>query len=191
MAYIGLAKPYISKLKDETTSPEGVTTPTYEKGFKCGKAINVNITPNYNEAKLYADNILDEYAKEFKDGTVKLGTDRLPIEAQGVVFSHETSEDGKTVNYKTGDNANWVGVGVYVEEILDGKKQYVAIVLYKCKFTEAAMDYETKGENITFKTPSIEGSVSALEDTRWKTTKSFEKEIEAENFIKTTLNITE
>lgn len=191
MAYIGLAKPYIAKLKSQTTSPEGVTTPVYENGFKCGKAVSVNITPNYNEAKLYADNTLDEYVKEFKDGTMKLGTDRLPKEADGVVFSHEVSEDGTTVTYKTGDSANWCGVGVYIDEILDGVKQYVAIVVFKTKFTEAAMDYETKGENITFKTPSMEGSISALDDTRWKITKTFNKESEAEAFIKTTLNITD
>lgn len=190
MAYIGLAKPYIAKLKSQTTTG-GVTTPVYENGFKCGKAITVNITPNYNEAKLYADNILSEYAKEFKDGTIKLGTDRLPKEAQGVVFSHEVSEDGKTVKYKTGDNANYVGVGFCMDEMLDGAKQYVAIVVYKSKFTEAAMDYETKGENITFKTPSIEGSISALDDTQWKITKVFDTELEAESFVKTTLNITE
>ena len=190
MAYIGLAKLYIAKLKSQTTK-EGVTTPVYENGFKCGKAITVNVTPNYNEAKLYADNSLGEYAKEFKDGTIKLGTDRLPKQAEGVVFSHEVSDEEKTVKYKTDDNANWVGVGFCVEEMLDGVKQYVATVVYKSKFTEAATDYETKGENITFKTPSMEGSISALDDRQWKITKVFDTELEAENFIKTTLNITE
>ena len=53
------------------------------------------------------------------------------------------------------------------------------------------MDYEAKGENITFTTPSIEGSISALDDTQWKITKVFDTELEAENFVKTTLNITE
>ena len=49
MAFVGLSKPYIASLKDEAT-------PTYEKGFKCGKAMTLNVTPNYNEASLYADN---------------------------------------------------------------------------------------------------------------------------------------
>ena len=48
MAFVGLSKPYIALLKDEAT-------PTYEKGFKCGKAMTLNVTPNYNEASLYAD----------------------------------------------------------------------------------------------------------------------------------------
>ena len=120
-----------------------------------------------------------------------MGTDRLPKEADRVIFSHEVSEDEKIVKYKTDDNANWVGVGFCVDEILDGVKQYVATVVYKSKFTEAAMDYETKGENITFKTPSIEGSISALDDRQWKITKVLETELEAEEFIKTVLNITE
>ena len=89
MAYIGLAKPYIAKLINEETK-------TYANGFKCGKAMNVNIQPNYNEGKLYADNQLSEYVKEFKDGTMTLGTDRLPKEAESICFGHTTNEDGVT-----------------------------------------------------------------------------------------------
>lgn len=180
MAYVGLAKPYIARLVNELTK-------TYADGFKCGKAMNVNITPNYNEAKLYADNQLAENVKEFKDGTIVLGTDRLPKEADKVCFGHEVTEDG--VSYKTGDEGNYVGVGFYVDEILDGVKKYVAIVVYKVKFGEGAEDYTTKGENIEFKTPSISGTISGLSSTLWKDRKVFPTEKEADEWLKTTLNI--
>ena len=67
MAYIGLAHPVVAKLASQNTQ-SGVTTPTYSDAFVCGRAVSVNITPNYNESRLYADNILAEYVKEFKDG---------------------------------------------------------------------------------------------------------------------------
>ena len=103
MAYVGLSNPYIAKLVDEAEK-------TYTDCFACGKAMTVNITPNYNEAKLYANNQLAENVKEFKDGNITLGTDRLPTKAMTVCFGHTVSEDEKEVVYKTNDAANYVGV---------------------------------------------------------------------------------
>lgn len=180
MPYVGLAKPYIAKLVNEKTKK-------YSDGFKCGKAMSVNITPNYNEAKLHADNQLSEYIKEFKDGTMVLGTDRLPREADRVCFGHETTEDG--VTYKTGDSANYVGTGFCVDEMLDGVKKYVATVIYKVKFGEGAEDYTTRGENIEFKTPSISGTISGLSSTEWREKKVFDTEEEAETWVKKVLCI--
>lgn len=191
MAYIGLAKPIVAKLASQSTST-GVTTPTYSDGFVCGKAISLNVTPNYNEVKLFADNILDEYVKEFKDGTISLGTDRLPIDAQTVMFGHTVTGSTSTeeVTYKTGDSANYVGVGFYIDEMLDGAKSYTGTVIYRCKFTEAADDFTTKGDSIEFKTPTLEGAISALDDGKWKITKKFATEAAAEAWIKSTLGLT-
>lgn len=182
MAYIGLANPYIAKLKDEATKE-------YEDGFKCGKAMNVSVTPNYNEAKLYADNQLAEYVREFKDGTMALGTDRLPSEALVTMFGHTVSSSDNTVTYKTGDAANYVGVGFYVDEMKDGVKTYTATIIYKVKFSEAAESYTTKGDSIEFQTPSLEGTIAGLASGEWKLVKSFTTEAEADEFIKTTLGI--
>lgn len=182
MAFIGLAKPYIAKLINEAEK-------TYANGFKCGKAMSVNITPNYNEAKLYADNQLAENVKEFKNGSMILGTDRLPKEADEVCFGHKVTDN--SVNYKTGDSANYVGVGFYVDEMLDGVKKYAAIVVYKVKFSEAAEDYTTKGENIEFKTPTINGTIAGISSGDWKDKKIFETEEEADTWLKTTLCIKE
>lgn len=181
MAYVGLANPYVAKLKSTTTSG-AVTTPVYEAGFLCGKAVSLNITPNYNEASLYADNILDEYVKDFKDGTITLGVDRLPAQAVTTMFGHTVGEDGE-IKFNTNDSANYVGVGFYVDELIDGAKKYTAMVLYKTKFTESADDYTTKGDSIEFKTPSLEGKIAALDDGQWKATKSFDTIAEAQAWI--------
>lgn len=180
MAYIGLTNPYIAKLVNEKTKQ-------YESGFRCGKAMSTNITPNYNEGKLYADNQLSESVKEFKDGTMTLGTDRLPKIAESVCFGHKTSENG--VVYKTDDGANYVGVGFYVDEILDGVKKYSAIVVYKVKFSEGAEEYKTKGESIEFKTPALNGTIAGLSSGEWKEKEIFDTEAEADEWLRSVLNI--
>ena len=183
MAYVGLSNPYIAKLVDEAEK-------TYTDCFACGKAMTVNITPNYNEAKLYANNQLAENVKEFKDGNITLGTDRLPTKAMTVCFGHTVSEDEKEVVYKTNDAANYVGVRFYVDEMINNVKEYVATVVYKVKFSETANDYTTKGENIEFKTPSIEGTIAGLESGEWKTTKTFSSSMEADAWLRETLGLT-
>lgn len=188
MAYIGLARPYVAKLAAQTTSA-GVTTPTYSDGFLCGKAISMNVTPNYNEVKLFGDNILDEYAREFKDGTISMGVDRLPIEALGTMLGHTVDSTNSTVVYNTSDSGNYVGVGFYVDQLLDGVKSYTASVIYRCKFSESGIDYTTKGDSIEFKTPTLEGAISALDDGNWKQDKTFSTAAAAEAWIKTTLDI--
>ena len=188
MAYIGLAHPVVAKLAAQNTV-SGVTTPTYSDAFVCGRAVSVNVTPNYNESKLYADNILAEYVKEFKDGTITLGVDTLPIEAQTVMFGHTLSEEKDETLYKSGDSGSYVGIGFYVDEVKAGVKSYVASVIFKCLFAEGAKDYTTKGDSIEFKTPSLEGAVAALDDGQWKKDKVFTTEAAAQAWIEETLGI--
>lgn len=186
MAYVGLAKPLVAKLTS-TSTESGVTTPVYTQPFYCGKAVSLNVTPNYNETKLFADNILDEYVKDFKDGTISLGTDRIPSIANTVMFGHTIDSESGEVTYNANDSANYVGVGFYVDELVDGVRKYVATVIYKCKFTESSDDYTTKGDSIEFKTPTLEGAISALDDGVWKKSKSFTSIVDAEAWLETVL----
>ncbi len=103
---------------------------------------------------------------------------------------HTVSDDEKEVIYKTNDAANYVGVGFYVDEMINNVKEYVATVVYKVKFSETANDYTTKGENIEFKTPSIEGTIAGLESGEWKTTKTFSSSMEADAWLRETLGFT-
>lgn len=187
MAYIGLAYPIIAPLVSQATS-EGVTTPTYGTGFKCGKATSVNITPNYSEASLHADNILDEYVKDFRDGDISLGVDRIPAEHSNTLFGHTYSSSDKETTYSASDAAGYVGVGFYVTKIEDGKRSYEASILFKCAFAEAANSFTTKGDSIEFDTPTLEGKVASLDDGVWKKTRVFDTEAAAQGWLQTTLN---
>ena len=183
MAYIGLAYPTIAKLDPATD--------TYSDGFRMGKAVSVNINTNYNEANLPGDNVIAETVKEFRDGTIDLGITTIPIEAYETVFGHTVTpgEDGTLIVDKTDDVPNYVGVGLVKEELVDGKKSYIAMWIKKVLFTESGENATTKGETISFQTPTITGTVLALADKTWRARKVFDNEADAIDYINEQANI--
>ena len=149
MANFGLSLPIIAKLNTNTGK--------YSDSFKCGKAINTSIVPNYATGELWADNGKVEDVKEFKDATVTLGVNTMPENAAEVIFGHTVKADG-SISEKTTDTANYVGYGFVAKEINEGKTQYRGCILLKVKFQEGEESYNTKGGNITFNTPTLSGS---------------------------------
>lgn len=181
MAYIGLRKPWVAKYNKSNK--------TYSDGFKYSHAVSVNVTPNYAEASLYGDDMQVEYEKSLTNATIQLGTTSTPIEAAKVIFGHEVN--GQEVIYNATDEANYVGVGFVSVEKVDGDTKYVGAVITCSKFSDATENYTTKGEQLQFNTPTIEGKAIPDEDGMWKKTKVFDAEADAESYVKGILNITE
>lgn len=181
MANYGLCCPFIAKLNKKTGA--------YSDGFRCGKAINTNIAPNYAEAKLYGDNKVAEQVREFKSAAVTLGVTHLPIEAANVMFGHEVT-NGEVIS-DIDDCENYVGYGFYAKETVDNEKAFWAAVLPCVLFKDPGDDFETTGDSITFKTPSITGEATEDLDGKWRRKKKFTKESDAIEWIKEQLNIVE
>lgn len=177
MAYIGLAMPAIK--------------PGTGKGFRLGRAVKVDIEPQYAEAALYGDNIKAESDRSFKSAKITLETTSLPIEAHNALLGHEVSEDKMETTYKASDTANYVGFGFYTEEVVDGEHKFVSIWLEKVKFSDTKDNYETKGDSGTYKTPSIEGDVLTGENGIWKTLKINDTEAAAQEWLSEKAGITE
>lgn len=150
MATIGLDKLYYSKITEAENGDETYATPV-----QLAKAMTADLAIEIAEAILYADDGASEIVKEFKSGTLSLGVDDIgatvasdltgaTIDANGVVVS--TSEDGGTP----------VAVGFRAKKS-NGKYKYYW--LYKVKFGIPATNLATKGDSITFSTPTIEGTI--------------------------------
>lgn len=150
MATIGLDKLYYAGITEDDQGYETYGTPKV-----LAKAMTADLTVELNEATLYADDGAAEVVKEFKSGTLSLGVDDIgaqvaadltgtTIDANGVIIS--TSEDG-------GDP---VAVGFRAKKS-NGKYRYYW--LYRVKFGIPATNLATKGDSITFSTPTIEGTI--------------------------------
>lgn len=153
MANFGLSLPTIAKLNTNTGK--------YSERFKCGHAINTSIVPNYATGTLWGDNRKVEDVKEFKDATITLGVDSMPVKASEVVFGHKVAEDG-SISDRATDEGHYVGYGFIGREMKAGKKQYRACIILKAKFQEGEESYSTKGDNITFGTPTLTGSAEQI-----------------------------
>lgn len=181
MANFGLSKPWIAELNAEND--------TYSKGFKCGSAMSTSVTPNFNEASLYADNQQKEYVKEFKNATVAVGVDRIPIKAAPILFGHTVAEDEEETS-KSEDSSNYVGYGFITAEQVDGVKKYRACVLLKVKFSEGEESFTTKGDNIVFSAPTLSGIAIANNSGEWrKKSPYYETEGEADKWIQNLLGV--
>ena len=150
MATIGLDKLFYSKITEDDNGNETYATPQV-----LAKAMTADLSVELNEATLYADDGAAEVVKEFKSGTLSLGVDDIgapvasdltgsTIDANGVVIS--ASEDG-------GDP---VAVGFRAKK---SNSKYRYYWLYRVKFGIPATNLATKGDSITFSTPTIEGTI--------------------------------
>ncbi len=153
MPNFGLSHPWIAKLNTQTGQ--------YSDAFRCGKAVNTTVTPNYGQGSMYADDQQTEEVTEFKNAGVDLGVDTLPIKAGEVMFGHTVSEDGEETS-NVSDSGAYVGYGFTTTEMTNGIKKYRACLLKKVKFTEGAESYTTKGDSITFSNPTLSGTAMAI-----------------------------
>lgn len=178
MAFVGLVKPTIAKLTETGNAP------TYSDGFICGKAIEVTINPQYAEGSLYGDDVKAEYDKEFKYADITLNTTTLPFEAHEIMFGHTVDSEKKNIKDSADDEQSYVGFGVYVPEKVDNKKKYIAMWIFKTKFSEGQETYRTKGDNIEYQTPSITGQAVAIDGGDWREREIFETAKEAQEWLK-------
>ena len=141
---------------------------TYEAPKKLAGAISSKVKFNTNSTELYSDDVL-----KYSDYSVSSATLTLQVdEADNAIFAPLlgkkavtfTDGDGGThTTYETSANdvIKPVGFG-YITSTAEGK--YKVLFFKKVKFKPFTEDAQTKGDKVTFQTPTVEGVASALAD---------------------------
>ena len=150
MATIGLDKLYYAPITENASGVE-----TYGKPVQLAKAISADLSMELAEATLYADDGAAEIVKEFKSGKLTLGVDDLGAEAASVLTG-STIDSNHVVISASEDGGSPVAVGFRAKKA-NGCYRY--FWLYRVKFGIPATNLATKGDSITFSTPTIEGTV--------------------------------
>jgi len=150
MATIGLDRLYYAKITEESNGDE-----TYETPEPLAKAITAELSVELAEATLYADDGAAEIIKEFKNGTLSLGIDDIGA-AIASDLTGATIDDNKVLISTSEDGGDPVAIGFRAKKA-NGKYRY--FWLYRVKFGIPATNLTTKGDSITFSTPTIEGTV--------------------------------
>ena len=151
MATIGLDKLYYAPITEDATTEEE----TYDTPVQLAKAISAELSVELAEATLYADDGASEIVKEFKNGTLSLGVDDIGTSAAAALTGVSVDSNNVVISASE-DGGSPVAIGFRAKKS-NGKYKYYW--LYRVKFGVPATNLATKGDSITFSTPTIEGTV--------------------------------
>lgn len=153
----------------EYTNTDGAISYGARKQF--GDAMSVNLELKHAEGRLYAEGKLAEYIKLATGGTISVATKYIPVETQILLFGakEHTRTVGekqiKSIRHTTSDVSPYVGLSFYAPDKIDGANKYTCVFVSKVSFGPPSMAYETKGQNIVFKTPTTTGEFLADDST--------------------------
>ncbi len=150
MATIGLDALHYAEITEDAEGNE-----TYGTPVKLAKAMSAELSVALAEATLYADDGAAEVVKEFKNGTLSLGVDDIGPTA-AAALTGVTIDKNNGIISPSEDGGKPVAIGFRARKA-NGKYRY--FWLYRVKFGIPSTNLATKGDSITFSTPTIEGTV--------------------------------
>lgn len=148
-------------------------TPSYGGAKTPAKAVSCNVEITNNNAKLFADDVVQESDTSFSGGNVTIGVDRYDYQMQSDLLGHEYNSSTNNIKRNTDDVAPYVGFGRVVTEMVDGSYQYRVEFLYKVKFAEPSQNDTTKGENVEFNTFEMQGQIAQCGNGDWSESQTF------------------
>lgn len=191
MATIGLKYPVVGKYAESGGAVN------HTDGMVLAKAIQANISINKFSARLYANDGLSESDEGFQDGIISLNIDDLSQNAEKFIFDATEEAGGvtgddttKMLVYKGDDDVPDVGVGFYAPRKKNGVRSYRAIFFTRVKFGYPNETFDTKGEQITYGTPTIQGAIQLDATGVWKREIIVADVAKAEAWLKTQAGIT-
>lgn len=136
-------------------------TVSYENPTDVGDAMSAQLDLRFAEGRLYAESKLAEYIKLATGGTISLAVKYIKKAAQAMLYGCTTDTSKENIKFSAKDVANYVGVGFYAPDKVDGVTKYTCVWVPKALFGPPSMAYQTKGENIKFNTPTTTGEFLA------------------------------
>lgn len=175
MALVGLKNIHYAVISGDTAGDgTNAGSTTYGTPKKIGNAVSVDIQPSTQKAALYGDDMAVATATTMGEVTVTLETTDIPLADQAVLLGATYDSVNNTITAKSSDVAPYVGIAFESEKHDGGIR---CIKLLKGKFAPAQQTINTKGENIEYQVPRIEGTfVARQSDGGWK----IEKDVAAD-----------
>ena len=185
MAFVGLLYAVAAPIQTEA---DGQAI-TYGKGQVIGGMMTAEISYTRNSNPLYADDRVMEEDNSITGGTIKMGVDDVNDDARVMMLGDVKEGDaGEEVYHETGESAPYVGTGYIRVRRKDNKTNYIAYWVHKAIFGIGTESAKTKGQNIEWQTPTLEGSIMGVKNnaalqTRCRERRTFTKESEARAWL--------
>lgn len=185
MAFVGLLYAVAAPIQTEA---DGQAI-TYGRGQVIGGMMTAEISYTRNSNPLYADDRVMEEDNSITGGTIKMGVDDVNDDARVMMLGDVKEGDaGEEVYHETGESAPYVGTGYIRVRRKDNKTNYIAYWVHKAIFGIGTESAKTKGQNIEWQTPTLEGSIMGVKNnaalqTRFRERRTFTKESEARAWL--------
>lgn len=185
MAFVGLLYAVAAPIQTEA---DGQAI-TYGKGQVIGGMMTAEISYTRNSNPLYADDRVMEEDNSITGGTIKMGVDDVNDDARVMMLGDVKEGDaGEEVYHETGESAPYVGTGYIRVRRKENKTNYIAYWVHKAIFGIGTESAKTKGQNIEWQTPTLEGSIMGVKNnaalqTRFRERRTFTKESEARAWL--------
>ena len=124
-------------------TPDGPKVkPTYDPYEVLGKTIEVTITPNYKEGKVFASNVATRNEKRVDSYTVSINLDKVPYAVREEILGRMKDSNGVQI-IKGSQIAPYVAIA-FALTLDDGSKELWT--LYKGKFSEMSQTGHTDSD---------------------------------------------
>lgn len=165
MAAIGLKHFVVAKVASETPG----AALTYEAGMVVGKAMQANLTLNRPNNPLFGDDVIAENDNGVTGGTIQIGVTALGNAVRAYMLGDEEVSVGTGTSavkeYEVTDEpAPYVGFGFLRTLIEDGARKYEAVWIYKAQFGENTINATTKGQQVEWQTPTLDGILMGVQN---------------------------
>ena len=136
-------------------TPDGPKVkPTYDPYEVLGKTIEVTITPNYKEGKVFASNVATRNEKRVDSYTVSINLDKVPYAVREKILGRMKDSNGVQI-IKGSQIAPYVAIA-FALTLDDNTKELWT--LYKGKFSEMSQTGHTDSDSMTYQHPTIEAT---------------------------------
>ena len=136
-------------------TPDGPKVkPTYDPYKVMGKTIEVTITPNYKEGKVFASNVATRNERRVDSYTVSLNLDKVPYAVREEILGRMKDSNGVQI-IKGSQIAPYVAIA-FALTLDDNTKELWT--LYKGKFSEMSQTGHTDSDSMTYQHPTIEAT---------------------------------
>lgn len=161
MALVGLKNFHYATVENDSAS-----STTYGTMKKLGNAVSVDINPTINKTNLYGDDMAVATDISFGEITVSIETTDVPLEDQAILLGHTYDSTTSALTAKSSDVAPYVGLAFESQKHDGGIR---CVKLCKGKFAPSQENISTKGDQLNYQTPKLEGTfVARQSDGAWK-----------------------
>ncbi|MBR2047133.1 MAG: hypothetical protein IJ960_00905 [Oscillospiraceae bacterium] len=182
MATYGARNSFWAPFAENAQDTDKTKLPVYGEPKACGQLNKLVDSPNFVEGSLPGDDVIVLYEREFLNGTVSVEDVFIPM-ADAATMLGAAYDDENGMAQGVDDKPPYIGRGHVTHHVGKSGNYWQAVFYPKLKAKPSGKDYTTRAKDINFVTDKMEYDWEPPVCGKYKVTKDFPTEAEANAYI--------